>query len=1076
MQYMHQLKAKFRHTLIGLVSLLLPVMIHEENRHFWRRKMIESKIVHLIFAVVALTHLMYTSGQTEKIEPAQVTTVELTDTVLVADTMRFGVNLGDDNYWDNILTKKRGKGNQEGGWQLNFEGTTYRQCHFGPTQDEYGALSYFVEPDWWIDLMREHGYYTILSGPAKGTTGKIAGISIIEKEPWGNLLYFEFDKPVAPNPDINGGLLVEAFRLEDGQLIPPDPYYPGFWTSENNEIAIGDVPPGSFGHAALNLKGSTDPDSTDEYEEKRAYIHLSTHYQKHGETNGTWRIHFWAKAQNGTPTLVLAADTATWQSQIVEGLTSEWKKFEETMVISGVPEPDEQNEPRLFFKLEATDGDVLIDDIELWMEGDENPTAFRDDTIEALREFNPGVLRYNQMGGSTIDNTIAPRLQSHSYSSRGPQVATYGPYENHEQHSYSLHEMYELCEYLGCEPWYCLPGTLHPWTLHPETLHQDELANFIEYLGAPADIGYGKKRAEMGHPQPWTEVFEHIHIEFGNEAWNAGGPYQCGGYNGPDYWKDLIEVGKSSPYYTPNILFHTGGQEGWPGLNETILQNAPNADRFAVAPYIIQSLDHCDIGLLDTDEKLFRWVFAMPIRRSLDPRGSMYQNYQLARAANIELSVYEINHHITEGDAPPEPRNRIVTSIGGGINVINTMLLMLKEHGIRTQCFYQLNQHHFNAAAGEVRLWGAALNMRNGHERYRPTFLASAIANKVIGGDLVETVHSGFEPTFDATGYFEEDEECPAPPNPPPPPETVSDIPAIWSYGFVDSDNRGLILINLDVSESHLVEVRFEGTVAYEEATSWLLSADAITDNNEFEVGEPQVTVTEEMLADFASGAQVILPPHSMRVIKWGISRSLGDVSGDGNVTAFDASRVLSHVVGLITLSGEALRVADVSGNGAVTAYDAVLILQFSVGLIDSFPADKTQHISAYRAATRQLDLTLQDEKTRQIFIPVQIDEANGVLAYDLSLSYNPDILEIQEVRQIHPDDLLEYQADAGELKITLVRAEPLQGRSTEMIIVGVLHSRRRQPVSLTLNRVELNEGTIPVKVRVLEEQSNYRR
>jgi hypothetical protein len=153
-------------------------------------------------------------------------------------------------------------------------------------------------------------------------------------------------------------------------------------------------------------------------------------------------------------------------------------------------------------------------------------------------------------------------------------------------------------------------------------------------------------------------------------------------------------------------------------------------------------------------------------------------------------------------------------------------------------------------------------------------------------------------------------------------------------------------------------------------------------------------------------------------------------------------------VVGLITLSGEALRVADVSGNGAITAYDSALILQFSVGLIDKFPADKPQGISAYRAVTRQLDLTLQDEKARQFFIPVQIDEANGVLAYDFLLSYNPSILEIQEVRKIHPDDFLEYQADAGELKITLARTEPLQGQNTEMIIVGTLRSRSRQPIS----------------------------
>ena len=87
--------------------------------------------------------------------------------------------------------------------------------------------------------------------------------------------------------------------------------------------------------------------------------------------------------------------------------------------------------------------------------------------------------------------------------------------------------------------------------------------------------------------------------------------------------------------------------------------------------------------------------------------------------------------------------------------------------------------------------------------------------------------------------------------------------------------------------------------------------------------------------------------PH--RIISAIQAASTGDVSGDGTISSFDASLILSHVIGLTTLSGEALRVADVSDNGTVTAYDAALILQFSVGLIGGFPADEAQHIFSYR-------------------------------------------------------------------------------------------------------------------------------
>ena len=65
-----------------------------------------------------------------------------------------------------------------------------------------------------------------------------------------------------------------------------------------------------------------------------------------------------------------------------------------------------------------------------------------------------------------------------------------------------------------------------------------------------------------------------------------------------------------------------------------------------------------------------------------------------------------------------------------------------------------------------------------------------------------------------------------------------------------------------------------------------------------------------------------------------------GDVSGNENVTAFDASLVLRHVVGSKNLSEAQLEAADVTNDGNVSALDAALILQYSVGLITKFPVE----------------------------------------------------------------------------------------------------------------------------------------
>ena len=100
----------------------------------------------------------------------QTTTITLTDTVLLEDAMRLGINLGGDAYYSGAaLVKLRS-------W-ANFEGTSYRQCHFGPVQDEHGATTWF-SGRWgsWDEILKG-AKYTLLSGPAKGTTGTIKEIS-----------------------------------------------------------------------------------------------------------------------------------------------------------------------------------------------------------------------------------------------------------------------------------------------------------------------------------------------------------------------------------------------------------------------------------------------------------------------------------------------------------------------------------------------------------------------------------------------------------------------------------------------------------------------------------------------------------------------------------------------------------------------------------------------------------------------------------------------------------------------------------------------------------------------------------
>ena len=65
-----------------------------------------------------------------------------------------------------------------------------------------------------------------------------------------------------------------------------------------------------------------------------------------------------------------------------------------------------------------------------------------------------------------------------------------------------------------------------------------------------------------------------------------------------------------------------------------------------------------------------------------------------------------------------------------------------------------------------------------------------------------------------------------------------------------------------------------------------------------------------------------------------------GDVDGNGEIQAFDASLTLQFSAELIEFNEQQILAADVDGNGVVQAFDAALILQYSAGIINEFPVE----------------------------------------------------------------------------------------------------------------------------------------
>jgi hypothetical protein len=178
------------------------------------------------------------------------------------------------------------------------------------------------------------------------------------------------------------------------------------------------------------------------------------------------------------------------------------------------------------------------------------------------------------------------------------------------------------------------------------------------------------------------------------------------------------------------------------------------------------------------------------------------------------------------------------------------------------------------------------------------------------------------------------------------------------SYAYVADDDYGLRVIDVS-SPSNPFEVDFydtpgiafgvyvSGSYAYvADGYYGLRVIDVSSPSNPFEVGFYDTPCYAYGV--YVSGGLIYVADTDggLYILRYtgGGEPFYGDVSGNGEITAFDASLILRVVVGILNLGDTeylTLYRADVSGNGTVSALDAALVLQYTVGLITEFPCQR---------------------------------------------------------------------------------------------------------------------------------------
>lgn len=161
----------------------------------------------------------------------------------------------------------------------------------------------------------------------------------------------------------------------------------------------------------------------------------------------------------------------------------------------------------------------------------------------------------------------------------------------------------------------------------------------------------------------------------------------------------------------------------------------------------------------------------------------------------------------------------------------------------------------------------------------------------------------------------------------------------------------------------------------------------------------------------------------------------LGDVTGNGEVSAFDATRVLQAAAGQSPprpLSDRDSTAADVTADGSISALDASAILRFVVGDIDSFSEVQNGGGSSEALATTgSANLTWGEpstEKSRSI-LPVRL-ENSGAKVYSISITLQGDLSNVatDQITTALPDGWQSVKAErAGDaLEVVMAGATPL--------------------------------------------------
>ncbi|HDN98129.1 MAG TPA: hypothetical protein ENG68_03145 [bacterium] len=444
---------------------------------------------------------------------------------------------------------------------------------------------------------------------------------------------------------------------------------------------------------------------------------------------------------------------------LMVNLEEKWKKYE--IKWRGDPFPSRKGFRSIYVGIKGK-GWIKIDNVVLY-EADEKPFQIRKEIIDELKRMKPGCLRF---WGATWDegfeNFLAHPLERQCKRHR-EFIRNYSlP---------NLSQSLKLCKEVGAVPWLIIGPSFTP----------EEWDSLLEFLNGPKESKYGRLRALLGHPSPWTDEFEKIYLELGNETWNwmfspwvLQPPEVCA-----EFGNKIFKRVKSSKYYSRKIKLIINGWAVSGRWNGKVDNLCDYHDMIDITSYIgVKEIMNKNLE----EKEIFKRILSFPYRK-IRVRIEELKRVIEKNGKGTEIAIYESGpSYPLPGPGKPfdERVEYFMKSVAASIATLDSYLIAM-ENGVKTINFFS-----FNVGPN----WATHTIENHKLKPYIIFTLFSFFNNNIAGKNLVkcEILNNHFYEVKIERGkkskYFKKYK-----------------IPAVACYPLEDKNTYSIILINRSIDE-----------------------------------------------------------------------------------------------------------------------------------------------------------------------------------------------------------------------------------------------------------------------------------